>query len=230
MMSTQAFYALGAGDRLIDTSLLPARVQEFLDGELRALARLAPGFDVLVEAGSMHGLHLDWAAGHGKGYVGIDVVERYIEAGRQRVADLNLPAQRYRFMCIGAERLPEVARPPGAAVAFFPFNSFGNMDDPFAVLDAVAISGLRFLISSYGTDARSTEIRLEYYKACGFTELEMREDFQGVRFTTPGGLNTIAFHKDYLLGRMAERGLDGSAITLSGFGQLYMSRSLVADL
>lgn len=229
-MSTQAFYAAGAGDRLIDTSLLPARVQDFLDEELCVLGRLASGFDVLVEVGSMHGLHLDWAAEHGKGYVGVDIIERYIDAGRQRVTDLDLPAQRYRFVHVGADRLSEVARPPGSAVAFFPFNSFGNMDDPLAVLDAVAGSGIRFLISSYGTDAWSTGIRLEYYNACGFTELEVREDLRGVRFTTPDGLNTIAFHEDYLLNRMAERGLGGSVVTLSGFGRLYLSRSLIGLL
>jgi hypothetical protein len=229
-MSTRAFYTAGAGDRLIDTSLLSARVRDFLDGELQVLTRLAARFDVLVEVGSMSGLHLGWAADHDKGYLGLDIVERYIEAGRRRVTALSLAAQRYRFTLMGAERLAEAERPAGLALAFFPFNSFGNMDNPIAVLDAVVRSGTEFLISSYGTDARSNEIRLEYYNACGFTDLDMREDSQGVRFSTSDGLNTVAYHEDYLLDRMIERGLDGSAVRFAEFGRLYMSRSLAVEL
>lgn len=220
-MSIQDFYATGPGDQLVDARLLPNRVQDFLVGEERLLARFAPGYEVLVEVGSMHGLHLEWAVENGKSYVGVDIVQRYVEAGRRRVADADLPAARYRFESIGAERLPEIALPPGRPVAFFPFNSFGNMEKPLAVLDAVADSGARFLISSYGTDTQSTEVRRKYYAACGFTGVEVHEDAQGVRFTSHDGLNTIAFHEEYLLGLLAERGMKASIVAFAGFGRMY---------
>lgn len=224
------FYASGAGDRLIVEELLPAAVRDFLDSEERLLTGLAGHFDVLVEVGSMHGLHLDWAVRHDKSYTGLDVVERYIARGRQLIADRGLAPARYRLLIAPAERLAEVDLPAGRQVALFPFNSFGNMPDPAAVLDALALTGIPFMISTYGTDETATARRWEYYTACGYQGVVAGVEPAGVRFRTPDGLNTIAYHPRWLTAEAAARGLALSVLGFAEFGALYTSPSLAAAL
>ena len=220
-MTTQ-FYASGAGDRLVDADLLPPVVQALLAHEERMLDSISAGIDVLVEVGSMSGLHLEWAVRRGLGYVGVDVVSRYVAEGRARLADRALPADRYRFALADAEELPAVALPPGRAVALFPFNSFGNMARPRAVLTALAGSGLPFAISTYRTDRDASRRRREYYDACGYTGLRVTEDADGVRFRNDEGLDTVAYHPSRLAEWFRAAGLAAEPVEFGGFGLFYV--------
>lgn len=221
---TTGFYASGSGDRLIDAGLLPPAVHEFLDTELTLLDAFVSDFDVLVEAGSMHGLHLEWAIAHDISYLGLDIVPRYIERGRRSVEARGLAPDRFRFELAGAEDLATVTRPPGRALTLFPFNSFGNMTEPERVLAGLSAAGTPFLISSYDTGPAATRRRREYYTACGYEGLRVTEDETGIRFTSPDGLDTMAYHPAYLLGRLRAHGLEGSVLPCGEFGIAYVSR------
>jgi len=227
MAEIKDFYESGKGDRLIDSLLFPEEIKQFLICEKRILDSLADSFDLLVEVGSMYGRYLKWAVENGKRYFGIDVVERYIEAGRKIVLDSQLDPARYRFVLSGAENVAELvithewSIKPNRCILFFPFNSFGNMNDPLTVIRGVRKSGLPFLISTYGTSKEINICREKYYRNCGYSEIVGIEDEKGVRFVSPDGLSTIAYHPDYLQEIFTVNSLKAVIVHFSQIGVAY---------
>ena len=224
MAEIKDFYESGKGDRLIDPLLFPEEIKQFLLGEKRMLEALAGSFDLLVEVGSMYGRYLKWAIENGKRYFGIDVVERYIEAGKKVVLDSQLDPIEYRFVLGKAENIAELVKPdelgvkPNQCILFFPFNSFGNMDDPLAVIRGIRKSGLPFLISTYGTSKEINICREKYYRNCGYSEIISIQDEKGVRFVSPDGLSSIAYHPNYLQNLLINNGLKTTVIPFSKIG------------
>jgi len=204
MTGIKNFYESGKGDRLIDPLLFPEEIKQFLLYEKRILEALSASFDLLIEVGCMYGRFLKWAVENSKCYLGIDVVERYIENGKKTVLDSRLDSTKYRFILGGAENIAELVKPDewsiklNRCILFFPFNSFGNINEPLAVIRSIKKSGLPFLISTYGTDQETNRCREQYYRNCGYSEIVSVQDEKGVRFVSPDGLSTIAYHPDYL--------------------------------
>jgi hypothetical protein len=221
------FYANGLGDRLVDDSLLPAAVRDFLAQEERLLAELCRDFDSLVELGSMYRLHLEFAVHNAKNYLGLDVVERYVTEGNRRVAALGLDGSGYKFLVCGIEDMGSVSLPTGRTLAFSPFNCVGNIPDLTGALKGLASSGLPFLLSSYRTDPLATRSREEYYAACGYTGMRIHHDPQGVRFTAADGLHTVAYEPNHMLALLAGAGIDADVVHFGDIGACYVSRDIV---
>lgn len=204
MTEIKDFYESGKGDRLIDPLLFPEEIKQFLLCERKILETLADSFNLLIEIGSMYGRYLKWAVENGKYYLGIDIVRRYIETGRKIISDLQLDPNKYRFVLGGAENITDLVKPkkwnikPQECFLFFPFNSFGNMEDPLVIVKSIKKSGLPFLITTYDTNQETNACREQYYRNCGYSEIVSVQDEKGVRFISPEGLSTIAYHPDYL--------------------------------
>src|SRR4030042_1009095 len=236
MTGIKDFYESGKGDRLIDPLLFPEGIKQFLICEKRILEALVDSFDLLVEVGSMYGRYLKWAVENGKRYFGIDVVERYIEAGRKIILDSQLNPIKYRFVLGRAENITKLVRPdewsvkPNRCILFFPFNSFGNMNDPLTVVRSIRKSGLPFLISTYGTSEEINIYREKYYKNCGYARIDSIQDKKGVRFTSPDGLNTIAYHLDYLQNVFVTNHLKVTDIPFSKIGMAFVSSELAEKI
>lgn len=222
-----AFYGGGLGDRLVSPEVYPPLIQRFLADEEAALERACRGMDLLVEVGCMDGRSMDWAVERGLAYLGIDVVERYIAEARERALRRGLSESRCRFLVGASERLPELVDPasfgarPEATLLFFPFNSFGNMDDAAEVLKGVLGTGLPFLISSYPVTPEANACRESYYRNCRYRDLSMVRDDRGVIFLSPDGLRTFAYDETYLLGLCRELGLPSAAVSFSAIGIAY---------
>ncbi|MFF4934996.1 hypothetical protein ACFY2H_40010 [Streptomyces griseofuscus] len=220
------FYGSGLGDRLVDDTLLPARIRLFLLQEERLLLEIFREFDSLVEIGSMHGLHLEFAARNAKLYLGLDVVERYVTEGNNRVAALGLSADDYLFLPRGVEELGEITVPGKRPLAFAPFNCLGNIADMSGALNGLAAGGLPFLLSSYRTDPLATRCREEYYAACGYNEIQAHRNALGVRFTSADGLDTVAYEPDYLIARFADAGIETEVVPFGDIGTAYVSSDI----
>jgi hypothetical protein len=227
MSGTKDFYESGKGDRLIDPFLFPEKIKQFLLYEKRILEALTGSFDLLIEVGCMHGRYLKWAVKNNKCYLGIDIVERYIETGKKIVLGLQLDTNKYRFILGGAENIAKIVKldewdiRPNRCVLFFPFNSFGNMDNPVAVIKSIKKSSLPFLISTYDTNPEANKCREQYYKNCGYIEVSIIQDEKGVRFVSSDGLSSIAYHKNYLQEVFAINSLKVVAIRFSQIGLAY---------
>lgn len=199
MSKAEDFYISGQGDRLIDPLFYPKAISIFLKDEQKLLKSLISSFDLLIEVGCMHGRYLCWAVKYKKHYLGIDVVRRYITVGIQRISELRLSKDRYRFVRGGAEQIAALVKlddrkiNPENCVAFFPFNSFGNIPKPEPVVRSLKESGLPFLISSYRTSQKAMECRQGYYRNCGYRKIRRIVNKKGVRFISLDGLSTIAY-------------------------------------
>jgi len=223
------FYGNGQGDRLIDPLFYPKGIKLFLEDEEKLLKSLAPFFDLLIEVGCMHGRYLCWAIRRKKSYIGLDIVERYISAGRQRLGELKTPSDQCRFVLGGAEDIADIIHPNdlgvdvGRCLAFFPFNSFGNMPNPKLVVKGLAQSGLPFCISSYRISQKATECRKSYYRNCGYGRIRISQGQNGVRFSSPDGLSTIAYDPTFLRGMFASNNIYARSMLFSQIGMAYLS-------
>lgn len=223
-LPTLDFYARGAGDLLIDEARYPAAIRDFLRAESELLESISGDFDLLVEAGCMHGRFLDWAQARGKRYLGLDVVPRYVEAGRREAVRRGLSPETYRFACVPAERVHDVLQthpiPPTRTLLFFPFNSIGNMDDAGPVISAIARSGAKFLVSSYRSTARASAARREYYERCGYRAIQEGRDPKAVWFRSPDGLRSAAWRPRYFRASCAANRL---AVRLQPFAKIGLA-------
>ena len=166
--------------------------------------KLTPLIDLLVEIGCMHGRYLNWAIQHQKRYIGLDIVTRYIESGRSTVVKLALPSEAYQFILGRAEEVSKIVHPneygilPNRCLLWFPFNSFGNTENSLLVLQELKRANLPFCISSYQTTERATSSREQYYCACGYRNIQVAKNEQGICFFSPDGLRSMAYHPEYL--------------------------------
>lgn len=226
------FYENGHGDPFADDSHLNREVAAFLKQEEHLMSAVADGIDTLIEVGCMHGRYLDWAVRHKKSYFGLDRVHRYIRAGRQEAAQRGLPYCDFQFMRAGAEQISELVSEkilrsrPERSLALFPFNSFGNMRDPVAIIKTLKESGLLFFISSYQFTHSATRSRLEYYSRCGYKNLRVLQYPEKIAIISAEGLRSYAYDPVYLLARCEEVGVSALALTYSDIGMAYVSQKL----
>lgn len=232
MTTLRAFFESRSADRLMDPATRPAAIDGFLKEEIRLLETIASTFDRLVEVGCMQGRHLDWTIGHGKRYVGIDIVERHLEIGRRIARARGLATDACRFLRGDAEEIDRLLGPPAAgekSLIFFPFNVFGAVGDVRRVMAAVRRSERPFLISAYQVTDDATARREEYYRRSGCRDLCVRQDAHGVCFETADGFRTIAYDPAYLVSLWREHGVEVSALVWSRLNAAYVPASLLAD-
>ncbi len=104
------------------------------------------------------------------------------------------------------------------------------MNDPSAVIRSIRKSGLPFLISTYGTGQETNTCREQYYRNCGYSEIVSIQDENGVRFVSPDGLSTIAYHPDYLQEIFTVTGLKVAIVHFSQIGVAFTSPELAKKI
>jgi len=226
------FYGGGLGDRLIDESVFPKEIKEFLRDEENLLLQISPSFNTLIEVGCMHGRYVEWAVKHNLRYIGIDVVHSYINEGTTKSKTFNSSIEP-KFILGGAEELhillnwETLGIDKTKALLFFPFNSIGNMNDCIPVITSIRRSGAPFFISTYSTTPEVTLCRQKYYSACNYRGLYMKNDERGVTFISDDGLNTIAYHPEFIINVFRNKGLIVKMIGFSAVGIAYVSTSII---
>ena len=226
------FYKNGLGDRLIDPSFYPPEIKQFLIDERKILDSLSSKIDLLIEVGCMQGRYLEWAILQNKYYLGIDIVLRYIKAGQKIVKTLELPVEQYQFKCGSAENIAELVKskkssiPPERCLIFFPFNSFGNMENPIPIIKSLKKSNLPFIISTYPITKEVTSIRERYYKNCKYSQLRQLKSKQGITFVSSDGLNSISYDPIYLKNIFSLNNITIKSISFSKVGIIYTTESV----
>jgi len=221
-----SFYDYGTGDSLIDPKNYPVEIKQYLRQEEFALRQLSGDFDVLVEIGCMDGRYLEWSLAHGKKYLGVDIVSRYVTEGKRRLKKYGLSEPDYQIEICSAENIGQFFKGKGSnnggqMLLLCPFNSFGNMKDPKAVISSLGLVDQTFLICSYGTDDRSNAVRLNYYRSCGYRQIRLERSSEGVRFISEEGLDTIAYHPRYVLIMCRRQGIKVRVEISGGIGVFY---------
>lgn len=227
-----SFYGSGLGDRLIDESLFPNEIKDFLKDEEKLFSQINSSFDTLVEVGCMNGRYLEWAMKRKLWYVGIDVIPSYIDEGIIRAKAIDYSAES-RFILGGAEELHVLLNWKALGInqaktlLFFPFNSIGNMHDCVPVIRSLKKSETPFIISTYVTTTDANLCRQKYYDSCKYCGLHMNNDERGVTFISDDGLNTIAYHPEFIIKVFENEGLHVEAIKFSTLGIAYISSKIL---
>jgi hypothetical protein len=227
--SAPDFFETDVAENLMDAAYIPLEVAEFLRQERRIIELLEDSFDLLVEVGCMDGRYLDWAIGRRKRYLGIDIISRHIQAGRRRVAERGESPERYRFVRGDAEEVAALVEPERFGVSrercrvLFPFNIFGAVTSAGRVLASLRQGRLPFLISSYQTTEYATACRLRYYSNCGCRGIRILRDDKGVCFTTENGLQTTAYHPQYLQRLCGDYGLAVTPVAWGDINMVYLT-------
>jgi len=204
--SVRQFYDERGGARMFDSAFLSREVGQYLNleaGFLEQLFRQNPGKHHLVEVGCGYGKYRQWAADRLLAYDGLDLVAWLIQQGRQRPIDNSRELRSSLHVCscegivdlLVQEDLLDSA--PGM-ITLFPFNCFGNLARPKVALDAVAFTGASIVVSTYGTDPRTTELRLAYYRRCHYSGLTHETLPYGNVIRSAEGLCTHAYSQEHL--------------------------------
>lgn len=232
--AARRFYSNGLGDRLVDELRYPAGIRAFLSAERRLLVALRPMFGTLVEIGCMDGRHVQWAVTHGKRYLGVEPVSRYVAAAQRSIERSKLDPARFRVVEGAGEDLDEIL---GAQLArgerclvFFPFNSFGNASHPATILNTLRRVRRPVLISSYRTTESATRIRAQYYERCGYRHLRKEVSASSIRFVTDDGLNSVAYRCGHLSRLAADRGLELEPVRFGRIGLAFVSPAVARRL
>ena len=225
MVSKKSFYDSGNGDPLIDAKNYPIEIKRYLRYEKKFLYRLRNEFEVLVEVGCMTGRYLEWSLEYHKKYIGVDIVSRYIKQGKERLKNYKLVKPDYQIEICSAESIGQFLLEKCLAnssklLLLFPFNSFGNMKNPEAVIASLSLVNQPFLICSYKTDMRANTARLIYYKRCGYEQTKYERNGTGVHFISVEGLETTAYHPEYIRSICQKHGMRVET-EVSGIGAFY---------
>ncbi|QDV48486.1 class I SAM-dependent methyltransferase [Gimesia fumaroli] len=220
-------YQEGVGDSLVQDENYPPGISAYLEDEKIFLESFLP-FTKLVEVGCMFGRYLTWCLDSDIQYVGIDVIQRYIEMGEKRVFDEKIHRERVSFIQSDAVYLHNLDL-GSECVLFFPFNSFGNMDDYQRVLLSLYKSNLKYIICSYDIGEEANSIRREYYLKCGFSDVTLLSEKRGVKFKSKYGLKSWAYNPDYIIKIMSDIGIKSNYKMFGKIGIGYYSENLASN-
>lgn len=145
---------------------------------LEALSRY--GCSTLVELGCYDGRSLEVARAAGVEYVGIDVNAAAVKRVRCRIEAEGL-ADRARAQVGDAMRCTDWIDhvTAGRPLLLLPFNLLGNFPSPQALLKGIKQAGGVAVLSVFTASAAATDLRRDYYTACGINPLEQYTDADG---------------------------------------------------
>lgn len=204
MLNIKEFYELGLGDNLIKFENYPAEIISYLKAERNFLTKMVTNFSSIIEIGCMNGRYFEWTIKNDKYYIGIDIVERYISIALESAKKLNINRNRYAFYCDTVVNLPQLLETNDKnlrredVLIFFPFNSFGNIEEIESVFSTLEEIKIKFFISSYQIGAYANRVREAYYRACKYKNIKKEISDLGVRFKSDDGLNTISYSPNWL--------------------------------
>jgi len=214
---------------MFDSHFLTPEVGTYLqDEEDVVLEAMQRGYRRLVEVGCGYGRYLNFAAGHGFDYVGLDIVPWLVEMGQLRVANVRkkFPDAKCRVVLHPAEDIAGISDIAGSreekTLALFPFNCLGNVSQFEAALDSLKDSKVDVVVSTFKTDGTATKIRKTYYQNCGYEQLNSRLMKEGLLIVSDEGFHAMAYYFNWLMNAFNKRGFDLVATCESGaVGSIY---------
>ncbi|MBP7708668.1 class I SAM-dependent methyltransferase [Candidatus Pacearchaeota archaeon] len=220
------FYSALGGEELVDPTKFIPEIVDYLQKEREMILRIIrrENYAGIMEVGCMDGRNMDIAAEAGVSYVGIDIVKRFIDNARINLRQINLNG--VVAECDVKNLSPVRDFLSLRHLAFFPFNSFGNIDDPERALESVRENNLDSLILTYKTDERSSNVRRDYLVNNSMKNLRKRVTKKGIVFQSPRGLSSYAYNFETMSRMASNAGYSNcTSIPLSEIGVAYFLKS-----
>jgi ubiquinone/menaquinone biosynthesis C-methylase UbiE len=189
----EQFYDAGGGENLTNENYLTSEIRDYLTNEREILTNLIKknNYEGILEIGCMDGRNLEIAKNLKINYVGIDIVERFIEKANEKMKNLNITAEAFKCDVKSLKRVKNLIS--NKFLAVFPFNSFGNIDGAEEALRSVSKQQLDCIILTYKTSIEANTARKAYLNRSQKTALKMTISSKGVLFTSAKGLHSYAY-------------------------------------
>jgi len=199
MVSVLDFYNKQGGDQLVEQKNYPPKIKEYLEKEKSYLKKIASKgcYKGIFEIGCMDGRYIEFAGRNKLKYIGIDLVPKFIEKAKEKIRKSNMKDMSAHVCSINSLGKIQKKLSPNI-IGFFPFNSFGNLENPSIAIRELFKTNIDFVIFTYKTDLQTHAIRKKYYESCNYDGLKINVDNKGVIFSADQGLNTYAYFEEHI--------------------------------
>ena len=227
------FYAANGGEEILNFTNYPTGINEFLEEErfqTNAILNDAGNrYTILVEVGCGSMENVALAINNNLKYLGVDFTAPRIIEAKERIRQQKMEGVSVQHLDIVNFNESELAHlSTERAVFMFPFNLLGNIAPIVKFMARFNHFGHDMLLSIYKTDEETNAIRLSYYKNCGYTNIRMIKNDQGVVFSSKEGLYTIAYDQDYLVNLLNAVGFTVNVFSSNRLGVVLHAMSSVA--
>lgn len=217
-----SIYNSEIGDELINPRNYNKDIALYLKEEKALMTRILNKAETVIEAGCMHGHNCLFLNSLDINYIGIDIVDRYINMAKNKFKD----TPKVMFVYDDITNLKNILfelkiTPTDKLIVLFPFNSFGNLETSESTLIKLLEGGFNIAIFTYKIDNFTNSIRSDYYKKSGFKDLQLKINRTGACFFSANGLNSYAFTIDWINEIAQKTNKHFTATTFSRIGVMY---------
>ncbi|MFF7371118.1 class I SAM-dependent methyltransferase [Streptomyces tricolor] len=205
------FYRRHGASAIMRAAHFPDGLLSFLQMESLTVHQAASryGCTTLVELGCYDGRSLEVARAAGTDYLGIDVNAAAVERVCRRIADEGLHG-RARAVVGDAMRCADWLGEldGGRPLLLLPFNLLGNFPSPRELLTGLKEAGGVAVLSVFHAFETATDLRRDYYTACGISPLEEQPGpYGGVVFRSGDAFQSQSFTRQALADLCADCGI-----------------------
>jgi hypothetical protein len=184
------------GMRMFFDDYMTSEVSDLLNSEKQVICEILNigEYKHLVEGGCGFGRAACLARLLNINYDGCEIVKDWLPVAENNIKRLGFLSDSAKITIGSVERLEKTncffGRPLSQdSLVLLPFNLFGNLKNPYDCLNSARLFSSSVAITTFNYDTSTTDIRMDYYSQCGFTELQIRRDIIGTIIT---GSNHLA--------------------------------------
>lgn len=218
------FYASQKGKEILNENNFPPTIQHFLASERTAiqkiLTKMQLSYDALLELGCGNARNIDLALAAKLMYYGIDFIESEITLASIKIKEKNAQGKAKCLSIMDLNHQTTPIPPDTRTICLYPFNLFGNIFDPLKVIQISHELKYDLLVSTYREDTSITPI-IDYYQACGLSNIKTNLVNNGVLFSSDQGFNSIIYKKNYLEQIAKKLHFDMKTFDFGTLGRLY---------
>jgi len=205
-MEDDNIYFVEEGNKLLNINNFPLEITNYLYSERTLIGQIINDYDLIVEIGCFDATYLPLVYEKRKKYLGIDIFKKNIEEANRRAQFKYIPSEYYELLELNAEELFGIEEKSvlfnsninKKKLIIFPFNVIGNIKKIDSLISSVRNLSADILVSTFQTNDYANYWRQKYYeKCCANILMHIEED--GVRFTSLGGLNSIAYNLNWFI-------------------------------
>lgn len=197
----QDFYSNNWWELLVDDDNYPQEIKDFLVNERNVTIDLLFRwwYDLLFEVWCMNARNVNISLDLWIWYFWIDIVQRYIEEAKIKISSSWIKDSFVKVLSADKVKLDNIVIwASEKPLVLFPFNSFWNIENIRSTLLSFSALGFDLLISTYGTDDFSNEVRYNYYINCWYEWLQQNEWDESIVFSSNEWLHTSVYKEQWL--------------------------------
>lgn len=221
--SSEDYYLYGNGKNIMNESNYPNAIKDFLYKEKECIKTVlnTKNYDYFYELGCADARNVDVVSNTEIKYRGVDILSDHIILGINKIHALNLHGQAELFLLSINDLIKTFKNNfEKKVIFFFPFNLFGNLENPTDIFMNLLSHKVDFFISMFNTNQMARDARNEYYLNCGIRPLFYQENNIGDTFYNKDGFKSISYNEKYINNLFTENVQIKSKLVVSSFSEI----------